>query len=280
VPIDPYLPNTATVSPKTITIIAEVLGAAFTGTVLKSLLATAELSDGTAPKLTNKLEIVRTPLLRARAQPRGRERIMDLVCQAIERREVGLWPDGIERLAEALSSDGFELVVEGDRWTATARVLPAEPAAAPLSREITSLEAELDARGYTEALERYRAAVRHFAAQEHTSANAQLRVTLESLVVNLAVDHVGYVDTRRANQGGAAIRALRNPTVPAQPRPALVQGQPLPDEDGGLLLQGVWGISHTGGPHPGASDAQEARTRMQLVTAVAQILLRHFPRVP
>lgn len=51
----------------------------------------------------------------------------------------------------------------------------------------------------------------------------------------------------------------------------------MPARDGGHLIQGVWDISHTNGSRPGLSDAQEARTRMQFITAAAQLLLRHFP---
>ena len=33
-------------------------------------------------------------------------------------------------------------------------------------------------------------------------------------------------------------------------------------------------------PHPGQTDADEARWRMQMVTATARFLLRHFPARP
>jgi len=277
---DTHLPRTGAVSPRTISIIAEALSVPFTASEINTLFAKVELTDGTAPRLMSKIELIRRTLLEAREEPGGEQRIKDFLCLAIERCK--LFFSDLEPISSALASDGLELQVvnfsKGSPGKTRARVLPVEPSAAPLHTEITALEAELGARGYIEALDRYGAAVKHFAAQDHTSSNAQLRAALESLVVHLAIDHVGYLDDGRANQGAKAIKALRNPTSPGQPKPALVAGQPLPDDDGGLLLQGVWGISHTGGSHPGASDAQESRTRMQLVTATAHLLLRHFPR--
>jgi hypothetical protein len=51
----------------------------------------------------------------------------------------------------------------------------------------------------------------------------------------------------------------------------------LPEDDGGMLLRGLWKLSHTNGPHPGQSDADEVRFRMHAITATARFLLRHFP---
>jgi hypothetical protein len=104
----------------------------------------------------------------------------------------------------------------------------------------------------------------------------QLRNMLESLIKSLAMDHAGYVDTGKANQGGQAIKHLY--VQGAQP-PATI-GDPLPERDGGGMLQGVWDILHSNGPHPGLSDADETRIRMQLGTALARFLLKHFPANP
>jgi hypothetical protein len=51
----------------------------------------------------------------------------------------------------------------------------------------------------------------------------------------------------------------------------------LHERDGGLLLRGLWQLSHTRGSHPGRSDADEARFRMQVITAAARFLRKHFP---
>jgi hypothetical protein len=47
---------------------------------------------------------------------------------------------------------------------------------------------------------------------------------------------------------------------------------------GCLLLKGIWAMTHTRGPHPGRSDADEARFRMLTITAIARFLLDHFPK--
>ena len=57
----------------------------------------------------------------------------------------------------------------------------------------------------------------------------------------------------------------------------MIDGRYLPEDDGGMLLRGLWKLSHTNGSHPGQSDPDEARFRMQVITAVARFLLNHFP---
>lgn len=110
--------------------------------------------------------------------------------------------------------------------------------------------------------------------KKYESANADLRAALEDLVTRLAEDHAGYQRTvdkatgkPKANQGGLAVRHL-------------LDGSHLPEKDGGRLLDGLWSMTHTNGSHPGQSDAEEARFRMQVVTAVARFLLKHFPATP
>ncbi|MFI0983597.1 hypothetical protein ACH4SP_42145 [Streptomyces sp. NPDC021093] len=180
----------------------------------------------------------------------------------------------LDALREALRSDGYELQTDvNGQGRSACRLLPSEPEAAPLAPQITALEAELAARGYADALGHYRLTVKHFAEQDHASSNGQLRAALESLIVNLAVDHTGYVDNNQANQGTNAINTL----YVKSGKPPAVLGKPLPERDGGAMLHGIWHISHTNGSHPGLSDAQEARIRMQLITGLAQFLLRHFP---
>jgi hypothetical protein len=57
----------------------------------------------------------------------------------------------------------------------------------------------------------------------------------------------------------------------------MIQSGHLPEDDGGMLLRGLWKLSHTHGSHPGQSDADEARFRIQVITATARFLLGHFP---
>ncbi|WP_436776610.1 hypothetical protein [Yinghuangia sp. YIM S09857] len=248
---------------------------------LRNLLMSSGLSDGEHPHLDNKYEIVRKPLRAARnraveGDDDAHEAMVSFVCGVAGNLTRFGHTERVAPLREALRSDGFELQSGGGSGRAVEwRILPSEPAAVPLAEEITALEAELQARGYDVAKGHYRAAVKNFAEQDHPSSNGQLRTALESLIVNLAKDHTGYRDTGNANQGGAALKTLWVPE--GQTQPPLAVGQPLPARDGGLMVAGVWSVSHTGGSHPGLSDAQEARIRMQIITATAHFLLRHFP---
>ena len=144
-----------------------------------------------------------------------------------------------------------------------ALLTPTDAAPVPLGKEISALEAELAARGYTSVLNHYQQAVDGFTNHKYESANGDLRTTLEDLVTRLAEDHAGYPRQPRANQGNAAIRHL-------------IQTGHLPENDGGMLLLGLWRLSHANGSHPGQSDADEARFRLQVITATARFMLKHF----
>ena len=110
------------------------------------------------------------------------------------------------------------------------KILPLDASEAPLHKEMTALEHELSVRGYAQALGHYQAALKHFSEQDHPSSNGQLRTAFEDLIVNLTVDHAGYKDNGRANQGGLAIKSLQGGTGPA------VTGKPLPEKDGGTMV--------------------------------------------
>lgn len=246
-------------------------------------LDTAELIDhGMASP--NKNETLRTPLLKAhnmakRGNRRAHETLLEIVRLGAER--IAAWHSlataKLAELREALVGDGYEMHWSQPKLlpdaTPQCRLVPIDPDAIPVTTEITALEAELDSRGYTEALEHYRLAVKHFAEQAYPSANGQLRNMVESLIVNLAVDHTGYINTGKANQGGQAIKYLYTQGGKA---PAAI-GKPLPEFDGGRMLHGIWETLHPNGAHPGLSDADEARLRMQLCTGLARFLLKHFP---
>lgn len=100
---------------------------------------------------------------------------------------------------------------------------------------------------------------------KYESANGDLRTTLGDLVIRLAEDHTSYQRKEKASQGYAAISHM------------LASGHLPEDDGGGMLLRGLWKLSHTNGSHPGRSDADGARFRMQVITATARFLLRHFP---
>ncbi|MFG1878044.1 hypothetical protein ACGFIV_24640 [Sphaerisporangium sp. NPDC049003] len=175
-------------------------------------------------------------------------------------------------LSEALLADGYDLrwegvVIAGDweeREIGCYRLAPTDATPAPLGLEISALEADLASRGYTTVLEHYRDAVHGLTNSKYASANGDLRTTLEDLVTRLAVDHTGFARPTRANTGSEAINHMIN-------------GNRIRERDGGAMLRGLWQMIQTNGPHPGQTDADEARWRMQMVTATARFLLRHFP---
>jgi hypothetical protein len=43
------------------------------------------------------------------------------------------------------------------------------------------------------------------------------------------------------------------------------------------MLSGLWKMTHTKGSHPGTSNADETRFRVQVITATARLLLHRFP---
>jgi hypothetical protein len=250
------------------------------------LLMEANLWSKSIDKDDYRQEILRTVLNDARDKAmeeddaKAHQALLDF-ARALVEFDLGRLRERVDDLAESLRGDGYELVdhvtedLDDMDFRHTVRILPFDAGQAPLHEEMTALEHELSARGYAQALGHYQAAIKHFSEQDHPSSNGQLRTALEDLIVNLAVDHTGYTDTGRANQGGLAIKNLyaKGGTGPA------VTGKPLPEKDGGTMIQGVWDISHLNGSHPGLSDAHEARIRMQLLTGTMHFLLRHFPAV-
>ena len=177
-------------------------------------------------------------------------------------------------LQEALLADGYQLTwdrqvqpptyqgFDGPPPTVvtTYELLPTDTTAAPLGREISALEADLDARGNATALNHYQQAVNNLLQHNYEATNSQLRSALEDVGLDLAKTHASY----SGQKGGEAISRL-------------VDAGLLPEEDGGLMLRGVWKMSHPRGSHPGQSDADEARIRMHLVTAGLRLLLKHIP---
>ena len=233
----------------------------------------------------NKDELLRSRLVGARAavddgDDEARRALLSFVEQLVQQM-VNTNPfssDWLDDLQESLRADGLdiEVTVEGKpgRTQRRYRLLPTEPAPVALPQEITALEGELAARGYTIALNHYQHAVDGLVNKKYESANGDLRAALEDLATRLAEDHTGYqraLDSKTgqpsANQGGRAVRHL-------------IDGGYLPEKEGGRLLDGLWSMTHTNGSHPGQSDAEETRFRMQLVTAVARFLLKHFPSTP
>jgi hypothetical protein len=240
----------------------------------------ADIVLRSGPQADNKQELLRKPLMRAQELASDGDKdannaiLAFIVLWTQQLPSIGNGHDALPGLRDALHGDGYQLTVEhvpGGRREP--RILPLDPDPAPLSAEITALEAELGVRGYSEATHHYRRAIKLFADQDYEPSNGQLRDMYESLVLELASQFAGYVGNGRAGQGSPAIAALT--AIGGQP-PAVV-GQPLPEYDGGRLIRGIWDVLHPRGPHPGISNAIESRIRMQLVTAGARLLLQQFP---
>jgi hypothetical protein len=235
----------------------------------------------------DKQQLVRWRLLRARDEARDGDETAargllrfatELVQKTVGNPEEP--PTWFGELRDDLLADGYELAWDGTpsrtvgtgstrfgiRGTIRYKILPTDAAPVPLAGEISALEAELSARGYTSVLNHYRQAVDGFTNHKYESANGDLRTTLEDLVTHLAEDHTGYQRRQGSSQGGHAINHM-------------IDGGHLPESDGGLLLRGLWKLTHTNGSHPGQSDSDEARFRMQVITAIARLLLKRFSAV-
>jgi len=259
-------------------------GQQMTGTNLKTLLLKAGIfyRDTNDP---DKPELIRWRLVRARQEAKDGDEaaargLLTFATQLVQKtvRNPEHPPSWFGELRDALLADGYEL-----RWEGTLpvtmpsgrlvfgidgdiryKILLTDSAAVPLAGEISALEAELWARGYTSVLNHYRQAVDGFTNRKYESANSDLRTALEDLITRLAEEHTGYQRRPGSSQGGAAIAHMIN-------------GRHLPEDDGGMMLRGLWKLSHTHGPHPGQSDADETRFRMQVITASARMLLKRFP---
>jgi hypothetical protein len=271
-------------SDPTLGLVVEIAADYFSDSDLKTLLMRADLWQyGEGKGRGNKQELVRSSLLAARdhAEEYGdtddvRRALLTFIRMIVERtvrNPADTWP-WFPELREALLADGYELtwdVKETDPWgpapASNFRIRPTDAGPVPLSTEISALEAELRSRSYNQALNHYQQATEAFDRHHYEAANSQLRTALEDLVTRLAEDHAGYQRPAKANTGTDAIRHL-------------IQHGHIPERDGGNMLSGLWQMIQTNGPHPGQTDADEARWRMQMVTATARFLLRHFSPQP
>jgi hypothetical protein len=257
---------------------------------LKTMLQAADLWDYSPYKLgvasENRAELIRSRLLGARAaavggDPSAHRALLAFATGLLQhavKDPVHTPPQWFTELRNALLADGYQItwdddalrskVLTGQEWLQEPggvrySILPTDAAPVPLAPEISALEAELAARGFTSVLNHYRQAVDGFTNHKYESANGDLRTTLEDLVTRLAEDHAGYQRQAQASQGAAAINHM-------------IHSGHLPEDDGGFLLRGLWKLSHTNGSHPGQSDADESRFRMHVITATARFLLRRF----
>lgn len=231
----------------------------------------------------NRSELLRQPLLTVRRKAAdgnsaAHRALVDFILAWANSRNikgigVDTFREEIAGLRESLRADGYELTVSDEYEV---QLIPTDSSAAPLAAEITALEAELKHRGYDLALHHYTDAVAQLRDHKYEAANSQTRSMFERLLVDLAVDHLSYVDDGSANQGGRALGLLVREHTNTSPKNS-TQSQPLEYRAGGRLVRGLWDVLHTNGSHPGRSSAQEARHRLQMATVIARDLLAHFP---
>jgi hypothetical protein len=267
-------------SDPTVGLVIEAATDRFTISELKTLMMRADVYQY-GEKEGNKQEILRSRLRGARdyaethSDADARLALLTFIRMLVER-TVGdpetAWT-WFGPLCEALLADGYELTWEmrtdrrGSPEASNFQILSTDAGPVPLAPEISALEAELRSRGYGQALNHYQQAISAFGRHEYEAANSQVRTTLEDVVTHLAEDHTGYLRAMRANTGTDAIRHM-------------VRGGHISERDGGTMLIGLWQMIQTNGPHPGQTDPDEARWRMQMVTATARFLLRTFPAQP
>jgi hypothetical protein len=266
-----------TPTPSTLAILIEVAAERHTWPQLSIMLDRAGLNQFVAGG-SSKLERVRLALHRActdaeEGDAQAHRALLNFVNRVVTVNvpDPDEAPPWFGELREALLADGYDLTWEPMTGTVgnsgspnvTYKIHLTDAPPTPLRPEASALEAELVSRGYTTVLQYYRDAVDNLINHKYTSANGDLRTTFEDLVTRLAEDHGQFERPPRANTGAEAIKHI-------------VEGGHLPKRDGGTMLQGLWQMIQTNGPHPGQTDADEARWRMQMITATARFLLKHF----
>ncbi|MBK8078476.1 MAG: hypothetical protein IPK24_23745 [Kineosporiaceae bacterium] len=261
----------------------------WTASTLKTVMMRADVFRfGSTDDKANKQEILRARLLGAQRAARGGDAsahraLLDFVLQFLtgSRTDPEDPPPWFGELREALLGDGYELawkhavddVVDArnvfsrpHETRVEYELRPTDAGPVPLGPEITALEKELEDRGYRVALNHYHQAVDSFSQHRYEASNSQLRAMFEDLLVQLAEAHTDF--SKPSDQGGGG-QALGK----------LIGTPSLGPRAGGNLLQGLWQMSHSDGSHPGQSNADETRFRLQVVTAAARLLLHRFPSV-
>lgn len=154
------------------------------------------------------------------------------------------WP----HLRDALAADGWEFDEDEDR------LFPSVPGAI-VTDEVSWIEADLMARGWTTAVGHYRQALDAFASGRWASANSQLRAFFEE-VVRQAAGNTGSSGTGHVQRAFDALDAASS----------LVDGE---KEFG----KSLWKLLHANGSHPGLGDQDECRFRLLALTGYARYLL-------
>jgi hypothetical protein len=257
-----------TLSDQTLGLLTDIGAARYSRSELETMLMRGDLEQYAPPgSAANKRDLLLRHLREAKAEAlRGsgaaHRALLDFVLEIVKTigPNIPAVRQNLDELYEALLADGYQLALSG---TGSIELLPTDAGPVPLAAEITALERELGSRNYNVALNHYRQAISAFRQHDYEAANSQLRTTLEDLAVQLAIAHTGYIKPANQGGGGPAIRRL---TATAN----------LSPHDGGDMLSGLWSMTHTSGSHPGTSNADETRFRVQVITATARLLLHRF----
>lgn len=229
---------------------------------------------------SSKERLVQTVLMAARraAQKGDKDAHRGLLTFAKEQASGFRSPDELGpesllfQLKEALLADGYDLQwddptirtdtgsdgwIEIDRGPVVFHIRPTEAPGAEMGGEISALEAQLDAADFEVALNHYKQAVDNLNHHNYEASNGALRPMFEDVTFRVAQKY-GYTGA----SGGNAINFM-------------VDQKKVVPEKWGRLMQGAWDISHPEGPHPGRSNADEARFRMLIITSIVRRLLQH-----
>jgi hypothetical protein len=138
------------------------------------------------------------------------------------------------------------------------RLVPATPAPADRSVELSGLEAELAELGFATALGHYQQSHESFVDRRRAAANGQTRPFFEELCIRIAEAVAG----RTYDSGYAALQAL--------------QATSFLDRDEHQMFKSFFQGIQDDGSHPGLSDEQEAAFRLHVSTAVARCMIHRL----
>lgn len=259
---------------------AESASEVFRKTDLSRVFVTAGLGRFVPTDSSSKGELVSNTVRAALAEARkGDEAVAEglarfttrVVERAADRGDAEEEGSHFSLLREALRADGYDVHLEWEStrgsWSTSSqprvsnvRILPLDDAAAPMTATITALAADLSRLGLDVAANCYRQAIDALADGRFESANGQIRATYEEVLAQAAVA-TGFVRSKQGVGGAAIAHLIKNVDL---------------NESEGKYIQGLWGMTHTNGPHPGTTTAGEAQFRVQAITTATRYVVDKF----
>ncbi|WP_121866271.1 hypothetical protein [Glutamicibacter nicotianae] len=163
-------------------------------------------------------------------------------------------PKWVFELRASFLEDGYSLSFSSDEWS----IVPVGADEIPLEPQLSQLQADLKARGFTVPMNHHKQAFSAFTRQNWEACNAATRSTMEGFLLEVATAKLGFTP----GGGGAAIHALD----------AANYFEPGEHD----YLKGLWKMSHTNGSHPGLSSEQEALFRFSAVTSALTFFIHRW----